>query len=175
MPKQRARDFLSTRKTLVMATVSADGTPTVSYAPFVHHENAFYIYTSGLSRHTHDLEETKRVSIMCIEDEAQLPNLFARKRLTFPCDVNVIPKDDTSRTAIMELFAQKFGTIFALILPLGDFVLFQLKPLEGTYVEGFGQAYRIDADLLSAVRIGGPNGSSKKPPSMTAKKPRKSK
>jgi putative heme iron utilization protein len=56
----------------------------------------------------------------------------------------------------MNLFESKFGEVFTVIRPLGDFVLFQLDPMEGTYIEGFGQAYRIDAALLQASHIGAP-------------------
>jgi putative heme iron utilization protein len=156
MPAQRASKFLSTRKTLVMATMGNDGIPTISYAPFVRIDSAFYIYTSGLSRHTHDLLQTERASIMFIEDEAKARNLFARRRLTFPCRSTIIPLRGDMRKGIMELFESKFGEVFTVIRPLGDFVLFQLDPMEGTYIEGFGQAYRIDAALLQVAHIGAP-------------------
>lgn len=155
MSEQRAREFLATRKTLVMATMGADGTPTVSYAPFVQCGSGFYVYTSMLSRHTRDLLETERASVMFIEDEVNSGNIFARKRLTFPCRAAVIPLQHIAREEVMDLFANKFGATFALIRPLGDFVLFQLDPTEGTYVEGFARAYRIDAALLHTTHIGG--------------------
>ncbi len=138
-----------------MATMGSDGMPTVSYAPFVQIGSTFYIYTSGLSRHTRDLLETARISVMFIEDEANSGNMFALKRLTFPCHSRVISPQDAAREGILDLFESTFGAMFTLIRPLQDFVLFQLDPLEGTYVEGFGKAYRIDAALLHATHIGG--------------------
>ncbi|MBI2637782.1 MAG: pyridoxamine 5'-phosphate oxidase family protein [Candidatus Sungbacteria bacterium] len=153
-PEKRAQDFMAYRKTLVLGTVGADGTPTASYAPFVQ-QNNFYIYTSALSRHTSDLQEIPKASILFIEDEAGVSNLFARKRITFSCDVEVIPRWCDEWVSVMEHFGEKFGSIFDAIRPLGDFVLFCLKPYEAVYVEGFGQAYRLNADLTNAVHVKG--------------------
>lgn len=138
-----------------MATTSVEGRPTASYAPFVHHCNCFYVYTSALSRHTKDLKETPRASILLIEDEGTSTNLFARKRITFTCNVFSVPRDDEEWQEVMELFGKKFGEIFALIRPLGDFTLFRLSPQEAIYVEGFGRAFQMSPDLRNPVRIKG--------------------
>lgn len=158
-----------------MATMGADGMPTVSYAPFVKFGSCFYVYASGLSRHTQDLLETARISVMFIEDEANSGNMFARKRLTFPCHSTVMPPQGVVREGILDLFEHTFGAIFTVIRPLQDFVLFQLDPMDGIYVEGFGQAYRIDAALLHATHIGGVGHTSQrgKDASSKEKKPHK--
>jgi general stress protein 26 len=70
-PEDSAFKLLSSRKTLVMATADKNGAPSVSYAPFVHHAPQLYVYTSSRSRHTGNLMETAKASVMFIEDEAR--------------------------------------------------------------------------------------------------------
>jgi heme oxygenase (biliverdin-IX-beta and delta-forming) len=80
-PENSAFRLLSARKTLVMATADKNGAPHVSYAPFVHRAPPVFVYTSSLSRHTRNMMETAKASVMFIEDEARTRNFFARKRL----------------------------------------------------------------------------------------------
>jgi len=154
-PEERARAFFKTRKTLILATVGADGTPTASYAPFVKHGDNLYIYISELSKHTRDLVETKRASVLLIEDEKGARNLFARKRITFSCEVAWVPRTTSFFGEIMDLFGKTFGKIFNQIEPLQDFILFSLSPVEALYVEGFGKAYRLKRDLTNPIHIRG--------------------
>ena len=79
-PELSAFKLLSSRKTLVMATADKNGAPSVSYAPFVRRPPPLYVYTSSLSRHTRNMMETAKASVMFIEDEARTRNFFARKR-----------------------------------------------------------------------------------------------
>ena len=84
-PENSAFKLLSSRKTLVMATADKNGAPNVSYAPFVHRAPPLYVYTSSLSRHTRNMMETAKASVMFIEDEERTRNFFARKRFTYQC------------------------------------------------------------------------------------------
>lgn len=146
-----ARQFLRGFRSLLMATVSAEGVPDASYAPFVRMEdNAFYIYVSNLSRHTANLAANPRVSILFIEGEDQAEELFARKRLSFDCRHREIARDSAHWHGIIRVFAAKFGEIMALIEPLTDFRLFRMEPEEGVYVRGFAQAYRLRGRELAS-------------------------
>jgi putative heme iron utilization protein len=75
-PEKSAFKLLSSRKTLVMATADKNGAPNVSYAPFVHRAPPLYVYTSSLSRHTRNMMETAKASVMFIEDEARTRNFL---------------------------------------------------------------------------------------------------
>lgn len=152
--EQAARALLESRKTLLMATARC-GMPTASYAPFVYHEHAFYVYTSTLSRHTRDLRERKQVSVLLIQDEKDARNIFARERITFTCAVDEVPRSGSEWSIVMDRFAKRFGKIFELIRPLADFTLFRLKAKEATYVRGFGQAYRMGGTLTTPVHVRG--------------------
>ncbi len=148
-----AGEFLAGFRTLLMATVSADGVPDASYAPFVRIEdNAFYVNLSELSSHTGNLLARPRVSVMFLQAEDDSKQLFARKRLSFDADAGLVERDSTRWCQVMDLFADKFGDIMDLIRPLRDFKLFRIQPRSGVYVRGFAQAYPIEESELKRLR-----------------------
>jgi putative heme iron utilization protein len=148
-----AGEFLAGSRSVLMATTSADGVPDASYAPFVRiDDNAFYVNLSELSTHTGNLLATPRVSIMLLQAENDTKQLFARKRLSFDAEAEVVERDSTRWCQVMDLFADKFGDIVDLIRPLQDFKLFRITPRSAVYVRGFAQAYPIDASQLELLR-----------------------
>ena len=158
-----ARAFLAHFRTLLMATVGSDGIPEASYAPFVRaDDNCFCVYVSGLSRHTGNLETSGRVSVLFIEDERDVRQLFARTRLTFDCRAELIGRESERWQAIMNTFHDTFGNVIELIRPLTDFKLFRLRPQNGIYVRGFAQAYRVsDAAIENIKHIRDATGNTK--------------
>jgi len=130
-PENSALKLLSSLKTLVMATADEDGAPNVSYAPFVHRALPLYVFASSRSRHTRNMMETTKVSVMFIEDEVRTKNFFARKRFTCKCVVELVERETTEWRTVMSLFKGKFGKVFDMIRPLPDFGLFRLIPCGG--------------------------------------------
>ena len=150
---RQAREFLSGFGTLLMSTVSAEGVPDASYAPFVRTgDNAFYVYVSELSRHTANLAATGVASILFLHDEDDIRQAFARRRLSFGCRVERVERDSSPWREVIDVFVDKFGDIMDLIRPLQDFQLFRLVPQAGVYVRGFAQAYRIEGEELESFR-----------------------
>ena len=148
-----AGEFLAEVRSVLMATTSADGVPDASYAPFVRiDDNAFYVNLSELSTHTGNLLATPRVSIMLLQAENDTKQLFARKRLSFDADAEIVERDSTHWSQVMDLFAVKFGDIMDLIRPLQDFTLFRITLRSAVYVRGFAQAYPIEASQLELLR-----------------------
>ncbi len=148
-----AGEFLAGFRSVLMATTSADGIPDASYAPFVRiDDNAFYVNLSELSTHTGNLLAMPQVSVMLLQAENDTKQLFARKRLGFDADAEVVERDSTRWSLVMDLFAVKFGDIMDLIRPLQDFTLFRLAPRSAVYVRGFAQAYPIEASQLELLR-----------------------
>lgn len=138
--------LLTDVRTLHMSTVSREGVPDASYAPFIRgRDHCFYVNLSRLARHTANIEAKRRVSILLIEDERESNQLFARKRLSFDCDATIVPRDSALWNELMDEFAGAFGEVIELIRPLRDFTLFRLQPRGGTYIRGFGQAYRVSS------------------------------
>ena len=128
-------NFLQSFKTLQLGTANKQGIATASYAPFALDEhNNFLIYVSELSEHTANLQLAKSVSVMLIESEDRAEHLFARKRMTFKCDVENIARDSQAFEQAMQLMTDSFGDFIAFMKKLQDFHLFQLKPFYATYV-----------------------------------------
>ena len=154
-PETRARELFESRRTLHLATVNTQGVPTASYAPFISKGSDFYIYISTLSEHTKNLSTVAVASVLLIEDEGGAENLLARKRITLSCKASIIPRGKSEWRKLMDCFEKTFGTGFRIMRPLTDFVLFRLEPENATYIEGFGQAYRMNKDLSNAEHIKG--------------------
>ncbi len=146
--------LLTTQQSAMLATVNPDGSPLVSYAPFVTDtDKNIYVFTSALSYHTANLLRTGQVSVMLIADETATAQIFARSRLTFACTMEALPRDtDTWQTAA-GLYEKRFANMFKLLRGLSDFSMFKLTPHSGTLVMGFGAAYSLHGDNLSELTL----------------------
>lgn len=67
--KSRYDTFVASRKTIVISSNDADGTPFISYAPFVQHEGKLYIYISAIAEHYDFIEQNETIQIMMLADE----------------------------------------------------------------------------------------------------------
>lgn len=146
---REARVFMSGFQSLVLGTVSADGEPEASYAPFVHRaREGLYVYVSELSRHTSNLKSNGRASALLIASEHESSQMFARTRLTFRCGAKEVERETESWKGVLDNFEDRFGEVMDMIRPLEDFHLFVLEPETGVYVRGFAQAYRFVGEEL---------------------------
>ncbi|MCG8349707.1 MAG: pyridoxamine 5'-phosphate oxidase family protein [Chloroflexales bacterium] len=144
--------LLAEQQSAILATVNADGSPWASYAPFVADaDQTFYVFVSTLSRHTANLARTGQASLMVIADELQSPQVFARQRLTFSCQVTTIARNSEAWQTAAALYEARFGDFFKLIGGFNDFQMFGLTPQQGWLVVGFGQAYEISGSALDVL------------------------
>jgi putative heme iron utilization protein len=147
-------EFIDSFKSTQLATVDENGLPHASYAPVLRKEHCFYIYVSGLARHTRNLESASRTALLFVEDESSTSEIFARRRATFDCRVLAIPRDTPTWKSLIVDFYSRFGTIMNLLRDLPDFQFFKLKPISAIYVKGFGKTFTIggnDLDLMVQV------------------------
>ena len=139
-------------QSLIMSTVSPDGIPEASYAPYVLGTgNTVYVYVSQLAKHTNNLWESGLASILFIEPEQSADQAFARRRLMFEVEAELIDRDTPEWRAVIAEFAARFGHIMATLKKLEDFKLFRLRLRKGLYVQGFAKAYRISGPQLDQV------------------------
>lgn len=129
--------------TLVLATVDDAGHPRASAAPFVYLDEAYHLFISRLAAHTRHLEHRSRVGVLLLEPESSGRQVFARRRLSLECEREWLERDDPGREPALALFAQRFGGVVDALRGLPDFRLCRLRPLSGSYIEGFGRAYRV--------------------------------
>ena len=145
-------NFLKKYHSLQLSTIGENGRPESSYAPFVAAQNnQFYIYISALASHTKNLLHDSRAGVMFIEPEEQAENIFARKRLTFNCDAEILVRESQDWVRIMSLFDDIAGELMQTLRMLSDFQMIRLKPNSGLFVKGFGKAYEISGEKMDQL------------------------
>jgi uncharacterized protein (DUF924 family)/putative heme iron utilization protein len=145
-------EFRSGFRSVLLSTISHDSVPEASYAPCVTDDTGYvYIYVSGLSRHTRNLRDTGRVSLLFIEDEKSARNIFARKRLSYTCEAEAVARDGDDWDQVLQRFTDRFGKFVNTLRGLPDFQLFRLIPRSGNYVRGFAQAYSFQGAGLGEI------------------------
>jgi len=146
------RQLLNDRQSVILGTVNPDGTPLVSYAPFVvNQQKQFFIFTSQLAAHTANLQRRSPISLMLIDDEESTRQIFARRRLTFHGTVEPLPRHHAEWQPALAQYEERFGNMVGMLKSLPDFQLFKITPHSGQLVVGFGQAYDISGDNLDKL------------------------
>ena len=154
----KIEELIENAKSVILATLNEDGTPASSYAPFVQLDGGFQVLVSFMAKHTRNLRDRKRVSVMVIEDESAVKQIYARDRLTMDCEAVLVEKDSEFFNRAVKALEEKHGNIVKMLSELNDFVLFDLQPVSGSYVNGFGSAYSVNADLTVNEHVKGAHG-----------------
>jgi putative heme iron utilization protein len=143
----KVKELIARTQSIILATVDADGTPNSSYAPFVEIDNKFYILVSFMAKHTKNLSEGRKTSMMFIEDESATKQIYARERLTIEATTTQIERDSETWNQVVGLLKETHGKVVDVISEMKDFILIALNPVKGAYVNGFGSAYFVDENL----------------------------
>jgi len=143
----KVQELINASKSIILATVDAEGNPNSSYAPFVQVEQTFYILVSFMAKHTKNLADGRKTSIMFIEDESATKQIYARERLTIEAGASQIERDSDVWNTVVAQLKETHGKVVDVISEMGDFILIALQPVKGSYVNGFGSAYFVDANL----------------------------
>lgn len=146
----RVNELIGSCKSVILATVNGEGAPNASYAPFARIGNRFYILVSFMSRHTRNLRDIGKVSAMFIEDEANTRQIYARDRLTLDVSTREITRGTPDWEAGIEKLKENHGKVLDILVGLEDFIMIELTPVKGSYVNGFGSAYYVD-ELLEII------------------------
>jgi len=143
----RVNELVSSCKSVILATVNGEGAPNASYAPFARIGNRFYILVSFMSRHTRNLRDVGKVSAMFIEDEAGTRQIYARDRLTLDVTTSEIKRGTPAWDEGIEKLKERHGKVLDILVTLEDFIMIELTPVTGSYVNGFGSAYYVSEQL----------------------------
>lgn len=84
---------------------------------------------------------------MFIEDESATKQIYARERLTIEAATSQIERDSDVWNTVVTQLKEVHGKVVDVISEMGDFILIALQPVKGSYVNGFGSAYFVDANL----------------------------
>ncbi len=141
-----------TVNSLMLSTISSDGMPHASYAPYVMDPaHCLYIFTSGLSAHTQNLLRTPKAGVLIIEDECASLQIFARQRIQYDCAVTLLERQSPEWEDTANVFEQRFGNLIQMLRQLADFQIFRLAPQTGRFIMGFGAAYDVNPTDLSQL------------------------
>lgn len=143
----KVKELVANTKSVILATVDAEGNPNSSYAPFVQADNTFYILVSFMARHTRNLSEGRKASVMFIEDESATKQIYARERLTVEALTSQVARDSETWNTVVTKLKEAHGKVVDVIAEMQDFILIALQPIKGSYVNGFGSAYFVDGNL----------------------------
>ena len=157
--KREYQKLLENRRSVQMATIDTDGLPEASYAPFVWHDGACYLFLSQLARHTQNLNSNPAISLLLIEDEADSRNQFARRRIIWQGRSEIVGRETDQFKQVMQAFRERFGDFIDIIEPLQDFQLFKITPTSGRFIRGFAQAFQLSGDGLNEITHINPDGS----------------
>lgn len=157
--QEEARSFHRAFQSVLMATVAEDGRPHASYAPYVEgNEGCFHVFLSELAAHTRNLIQDQRVSLLFIEEESGMKQVFARKRVTYEGSAREVPRDDPNFDSLLDRMAERHGPIVGMLRNLRDFHLFRITPEKAIYVRGFGEAFTLEGADLQGIRWMGDRG-----------------
>ena len=145
--------FLTSRKTLNLSSLDADGYPYASYAPFALGEDCLYVLLSDIAVHGRNLKLNEQAAVQIVEDESQAASIFARIRVNYQVQAKYIDPDSEHFDLGIQCLFEKHGERIHNLAQLGDFNLFQLVPLGGRYVKDFGRAFKIEGRTLTGQHI----------------------
>ncbi len=142
--------FINSRKSLMLSSLTEEGKPYASYAPFAIDGEHIYLLLSVIAIHGVNLEVNSEASVLIVEDEDSANQLFARIRVNYQVTAELIA-DDTSEEwkKGVDTLVARHGEMSKNLSQLSDFRLFKLTTQGGRYVKGFGRAYQLAAGSLA--------------------------
>lgn len=142
--KEKYLAFVESRKNLILNVIDDEGKPFTSCAPFVKKDGKLYIYISKIAEHYDFIDKSEFVDALILADESATNNQFATERARWNCTSRNIGNE--GHDDVFALFNEEFGEKMMDLLRGLDFSLFELTPLRGRYVVGFGLAFDLDID-----------------------------
>lgn len=140
------RRLLDGQRVLSLA-VLADGAPHVGLLPYVAlpDRSGVLVHASQLARHSRGLAAGARVGVLLHEPDGADQDPLQIRRVTFDCRVLPLERGSDAWTAGRARYVERFPDS-QVTFGLGDFTLYRLEFLHGTYVEGFARAIAVPAE-----------------------------
>ncbi len=154
--------FIQSRHSLQLATIDEKNEPYASYSPFAIGDDCLYVLLSEMAVHANNLQHNPQAAVMIIQDEDSSKELFARQRVNYSINAELLAYESEAWRQGIEALASRHGNRVNKLSQLDDFKLFKLKPTGGRYVKGFGKAYTLTGNSLSGNAIQHITGGHKK-------------
>ena len=111
----------------------------VAYA-FAGDFSAFYVHVSRLGKHTTDMENDSRISLLITETDDQRPDPQTLVRVSFRGVAEILPRTNPNYSQVKNIYLQRFPEAEQ-FFQLGDFNIWKITPGGGRFVAGFGRAF----------------------------------
>lgn len=121
----------------------------VAYA-FAEDFSAFYIHVSRLGKHTTDMENDPRVSLLITETDDHRLDPQTLARVSIRGTAEMFPRSDPSYAQVKTIYLERFPEAEQLF-SLGDFNIWKISPKSGRFVAGFGRAFNLVPEVLIKV------------------------
>jgi heme oxygenase (biliverdin-IX-beta and delta-forming) len=129
-----------------------DGEPNLAMVAYAFAEDfsAFYIHVSKLGKHTGDMENDPRVSLLLTETDDRRVDPQTLARVSIRGMTEILPREDPTYTQVKNIYLTRFPEAEQLF-SLGDFNLWKITPRGGRFVAGFGRAFNLLPEALVRV------------------------
>ena len=112
--------------------------------------STFYIHVSRLGKHTTDMENDPRVSLLIAETDDRRADPQTLARVSLRGVAEILPRTDPSYPQVKQNYLARFPEAEQLF-SLGDFNLWKITPKGGRFVAGFGRAFNLVPEALRKV------------------------
>ena len=129
-----------------------DGEPNLAMVAYAFAEDfsTFYIHVSRLGKHTVDMENDPRVSLLITEADDGRADPQTLTRVSLRGTAEVLPRSAPDYAQIRNMYLERFPEAEQLF-SLGDFNLWKITPKAGRFVAGFGRAFNLVPEALGNV------------------------
>ena len=121
----------------------------VAYA-FAGDFSLFFLHVSRLGKHTTDMENNPRVSLLITEVDDRRPDPQTLARVSIRGTAEILPRTDPDYAEVKRMYLKRFPEAEQLF-NLGDFNLWRITPKAGRFVAGFGRAYNLVPEALKKM------------------------
>ncbi len=129
-----------------------DGEPNLSMVAYAFAQDfsAFYIHVSRLGKHTADMENDPRVSLLITETDDHRLDPQTLARVVIRGMAGILLRSEPDYSFVKNLYLERFPEA-AQLFSLGDFNIWKITPEGGRFVAGFGRAFNIVPESLIKV------------------------
>src|ERR1051325_4303045 len=129
-----------------------DGEPNLAIVAYSFAEDfsVFYIHVSRLGKHTTDMENDPRVSLLIAETDDRRADPQTLARVSIRGTAEILPRDASGYAQVRQNYLERFPEAEQLF-SLGDFNLWKIMPKSGRFVVGFGRAFNLVPDALIKI------------------------
>jgi putative heme iron utilization protein len=149
--QQLLADLIRTIRIAALGTIR-EGNARLSMVPFAFSPDfsMFYILTSELAMHTHDMQKNKNISLLIAQPDDGREDPLTLARVELRAQAEIMQVGEPGYTPARTLYIERFP-MAAPLFEFGDFRLWRITLKGGRFVAGFAKAFNLTPQSVSAV------------------------